>query len=207
MVDPRRFLTEDEGDRIAKAVAEAERTTSGEIRVLVVGQSMRWAWALPLLGGLAAAGAALWVTITSAWGYASLRELATAGTVVGAGAMLVLGSIVWFSPLRHAAVRRRAEREFVRLGIAQTRDHTGVLLMLSLRERMVQVLADRAINEKVPPGTWEPLAAGIADAIRQKRTADGLCEAVQKVGEYLAAHFPRRSDDANELPDRPEVAS
>ncbi len=158
------------------------------------------------MGGIAAAAAGAWVVLQTTWGHPSLRESTGAATIAGVGAMAVLSSLLWFSPIRRRAVRRRAEREFVRLGIAQTRERTGVLVMLSLRERRVQILADRAINEKVPPGTWNDGVAEIVDAIRKKRPADGICEAVRRIGEHLAAHFPRRPDDVNELPDRPEVA-
>ena len=205
MVNPQALLTDAEGDRIAQAVRDAERQTSGEIRVLVVAQSLLWGWLFPILCAFCASVAAGWAAFDASWGYPSPRDIAVPMGLAGAGVVLVLGSAVWFTPIRKRAVRRRAEREFVRLGIASTQGRTGVLLMLSLRERMVQVLADKAIHEKLPPSAWEETVNQVVGEIRKGRTADGLCQAVRSIGERLATHFPRRADDVNELPDRPET--
>ena len=49
--------------------------------------------------------------------------------------------------------------------------------------------------------TSAAMAAMLAH-IGDGRVADGLVEAIAKVGTVLAAHFPRQADDINELPDR-----
>jgi putative membrane protein len=102
------------------------------------------------------------------------------------------------------AVRRRAEREFARHGIARTAGRTGVLLMLSAAERRAVLLADRAIHEKVAEGTWDAIVARVAGEVREKRAAAGLAAAVGEIGRVLAEHFPREKGDANELPDEVE---
>ena len=38
--------------------------------------------------------------------------------------------------------------------------------------------------------------------VREGRIADGMCEAIDKVGAVLSLHFPRAAGDVNELPDR-----
>jgi putative membrane protein len=40
------------------------------------------------------------------------------------------------------------------------------------------------------------------DHFRATRFTEGLVLGIQKAGELLAKHFPRRPDDRNELPDR-----
>ena len=44
--------------------------------------------------------------------------------------------------------------------------------------------------------------AALLAGLRAGRPADGLVDAVGKVGAVLAQHFPRADDDVNELPDR-----
>ena len=39
----------------------------------------------------------------------------------------------------------------------------------------------------------------ITDGIRQKRSADAICEAVEKIGALLKRHFPVKPDDTDEL--------
>jgi putative membrane protein len=74
-----------------------------------------------------------------------------------------------------------------------------VLIFISLFEHRVWVLADRGINRKVAPDQWDVIVALIVEGIRQKRSGDAICKAVAAVGSLLAAHFPIREDDRDEL--------
>jgi putative membrane protein len=201
MVKPEAFLVAEDRERLRTAVAEAERTTSGEIRILVVGRSASWSWLIGILSG-AAAGLGVWAILRSAsWGHPDLAEALLAGS---AGLIVMFATAVLAPPSRGAkdrAVWSRAKQEFVRLGIASTEGATGVLLMISLYEHEAIVLADKAINEKVAPDTWPHEVKVIIDGIRAGRPADGIIAAVKEIGALLAAHFPRRDDDRNELPD------
>lgn len=189
-------------ERVRAAIAAAEKGTDGEIRVLVVHRSARadWRVALPLAALLGLA-AHLFIR-HEAWGHPGLAEWLAA---IGAGIVLGVLLAVLVARLGAArAVRRRAERELVRLGIAGTAGRTGVLLMLSAAERRAVLLADRAIHEKVKEGTWDAILARLTAAIREKRAAAGLEAAVAEIGRELGAHFPRTKGGANELPDEVE---
>ena len=83
-----------------------------------------------------------------------------------------------------------------------TRDHTGILILVSLLEHRVEVLADRCINEKVPPGTWNEVVEIITAGLKSRHADDAFCKAVERCGEILATHFPRQADDRDELPNQ-----
>ena len=100
---------------------------------------------------------------------------------------------------QRAALRRRAEREFAKLGIQNTRDRTGVLIMVSIEERMVQVLAGNAINSIVPENTWPSMVQCIIEGIKTGNPAQGISMAVADIGKMLSENFPKKSDDSNEL--------
>lgn len=100
---------------------------------------------------------------------------------------------------RREALRRRAVSEFSKLGIHNTRDRTGVLLMVSLEERMVQVLAGKGINSVVPENTWPSLVHCITKALKEGNPAQGISMAVSDIGKMLSEKFPMRSDDTDEL--------
>ncbi len=197
MVNPATFLDDAGRERVRAAVQAAEATTAGEIRVLIVGRSvpvLRWPSFVLLVAGAAVAYA---VRHVQAWGHPDGIDALLAGGTGLAG--FLLGMLVPADP--HRWVRRRAEREFVDLGIGRTAGSTGVLILLSLREHEAVVLADRAIHEKAPGGTWEKEVAVIVEACRRGAPAEGLAAAVADVGAQLARHFPRKDDDVNELPD------
>ena len=52
----------------------------------------------------------------------------------------------------------------------------------------------------ISDGFWDDVLAGLRNAFREERYAEGLCIAVAQVGEKLRAHFPFRRDDRDELP-------
>ena len=95
----------------------------------------------------------------------------------------------------------RVDEEFFELGLDHTKDHTGILIMISLDERQVVVAAGRAINEFYAQETWQGIVDMIISGIKTGDPAKGICDAVMTAGEILADHFPVKPDDINEIPD------
>lgn len=101
-------------------------------------------------------------------------------------------------------------QEFYRQGLRETRERTGVLILVSLFERRVLVLGDAGIHAKVGDAHWQRTRDLILDGVARGAIADGLVAGVRACGEVLAEHFPVRPEDApgnvpaeeNELPDR-----
>jgi len=103
----------------------------------------------------------------------------------------------------HISTLNRAIEEFNKLGIAATQDGTGVLISIFVDERKVHVLADKNINEKVTEGTWDDVVKVIIESIKdpEQLNSKGIIKAVELAGKHLSKHFPRKTDDKNELPD------
>lgn len=99
-------------------------------------------------------------------------------------------------------VRRRAIALFRASAEGKTRGKTGVLIYVSLDEHRAELVADSAINEKVTPETWGDAMAALIAGVRAGAPGRGIADAVAQVGAVLALHFPRSTDDHNELPDR-----
>lgn len=207
------MFSEQEQAAIRAAVEAAERRTRGEIVPMVVPQSARYRETQHLVGLLAALFV-LAVMLGLDYGWVPWRRSAphpgwiVLGAIVGYALGHRLGSWPWclrlFTPDARMAmkVRLRAERAFFEHGLHKTREGTGVLILVSLLERRVQVLADRAIDERVPPGTWDQIVRGLIDGINSGRATDALVAAIGRCGDLLASHFPARpGDNPNELSD------
>ena len=200
------LFSEDDLRKIREAVQAAERRTRGEIVPMVVPRSARYREASHR-GGLLAALLALTVLLTAeaAWGARAITEFHPAAILLAVVAAYVIGHSVGSRPwgIRFLVtdhrlavkVRRRAELAFYEQGLHRTREATGVLIMISLLERRVQVLADRAINERVPPETWDGVVQTIVAGIRANRPTDVMCDAIARCGDLLAQHFPSRPGD------------
>ncbi len=96
-------------------------------------------------------------------------------------------------------VRQIAEKEFYKLGMNQTRDRTGILLLLLLQERAFYILADEGINSKVKQDTWDKIRDEIQSEFQNGNFTNGVILGVGKIGEVLTQSFPIKPDDTNEL--------
>ena len=61
------------------------------------------------------------------------------------------------------------------------------------------MLADRGINEKVQPGTWDEIVRMLTAGLKSGEACAAFCAAIERCGEILAAHFPWPPDDRDEL--------
>lgn len=106
--------------------------------------------------------------------------------------------------LRGASVLTRAQQEFIRRGIARTAQRNGVLIYLVPSDREFAVIGDEGVHARCGREFWEATAGVMQEHFRAGRFTEGLVAGVQRAGDLLAEHFPRRSDDRNELPDAVE---
>jgi uncharacterized membrane protein len=112
----------------------------------------------------------------------------------------------WSYIRRHAAARERAVTQFAKLGVWDTEHNNGVLIYLLLAERRIEIVADRGIDRRVPPGRWTEIADAMSADLAHGAIEDGLGRAIDAVGEMLRTHFPADgASNPNELPDAPVV--
>jgi putative membrane protein len=202
----KRIFTPDKEERVEEAIGRAEAKTSGEIVPMVVDQSDPYLH-VDFIGALivqfAAFLAALWLLpVFEPWWVLAVQVL---GLVVGFLAFRHVGFLkrLCLSPkIAEEEVFERALRAFRELALNRTAGRTGILVLVSLLEHRVQVLADSGINARVKPGTWDQVVEIVLAGIRQGDLCQGLCDAVDRCGEILAQEFPIQPDDVNELPDR-----
>jgi putative membrane protein len=202
---PDKFLTQAEQERIHQSVIAAESKTSGEIVPMVVSASARYT-EIELFGVVAG----LFLGMLSGWlwhdPWGSYRL--NLWPVIGATLGFLIARIS--AVKRRLASRRRVQdavndrcmAAFTEHGLHYTRDHTGILILVSLLEHRVEVLADRGINEKVPPGTWNEIVEILTAGLKSRHAGDAFCKAVERCGDILATHFPRQDDDRDELPNK-----
>jgi uncharacterized membrane protein len=99
------------------------------------------------------------------------------------------------------SVLDRAAWIFNRIGMHATDNRNGVLFYLAVRNKEFAIIGDGGINAKVPENFWDKTKVIIQKHFRQEKYAEGLIEGILLAGNQLKEHFPRKKDDANELPD------
>ena len=134
------FLSKIDHDKVVAAIAEAEKDTSGEIRV--------------------------WI---------SRREVSVALDA--------------------------AQKRFSKLGMHKSAERNAVLVYIAPRSRVFAVVGDKAVHEKCGDEFWEEVTAQLSGDLKKGDVTEALIHAIRKTGALLAAHFPRKPGDKNQLPD------
>jgi putative membrane protein len=217
-------LSEADHAKVSAAIAAAERRSNGEIVAVTTPISdpyhdvgLHWA-VLVMIGVLAWAaafpGCLTWWFDKLAGGWRpepSLRELLTFLMVLAVVKFTAVLLILKYMPLRlaltpaatkHRRVRRRAVAVFKAAAERRTEGRTGILIYLSMAERRAEIVADEAILKVTDDATWVEAMAALLEQVRSGHPADGMVAAIEKVGAVLAEHFPRSSEDTNEIPDK-----
>ncbi len=114
-------------------------------------------------------------------------------------------SYLWQTGSMAHITRERALALFGKLRVWDTARNNGVLIYLLLAEKRIEIVADRGLDERVAPGTWPQLVAGMGTAFKAGDYETGLTQAVAQVNALLLQHFALKSGESNpnELPDRP----
>ena len=204
MITAKNFFSQEEQQQIEAAVREVELSTSGEIVPIVVDASYDYpraeiigAGSLSLATAIflswAFGGESIWVFLPLFLiGYPVFRILIRKSPSLKR--RLIPPAEI------DAEVEEKALVSFIEYGLHKTRDNTGILILISLFERRVQVLADQGINAKVPAGTWDVLVRDVTSGIKDGTACEALCREIRACGKLLAEHFPARDDDTDELP-------
>ena len=217
-------ISQTERDAISAAISAAEASSDGEIVAVTTPLSDSYHdvalhWALvPLFAVLAWAA---WRPTALEWWYQflfggwqpdpSMGELLTLLLVFAALKFTIALLILKWMPLRlaltpaatkHRRVRRRAVTIFKAAAERRTENRAGILIYLSMGERRAEIVADEAITKVTTPETWgEAMATLLAD-VREGRPGEGICAAIEQIGQVLAEHFPKTASNPNEIPDK-----
>lgn len=224
-------LTPQDRAAIEAAVRAAEARTTGEIYCVVAEESadyhatpLAWGAGVALLAPAILLLAGVQVTapdigMFGGWTAAQVEEVGEAtaraalvGTLMLQVALFVVTLfLVAIPPVRRALtprgmkrdrVRQRAEEQFLSKNLHATRERTGVLIYVSLAERMAELIADETIHEQVAEGTWDKPMAALVEGLSRGDVATGFGRAIGLCADILAERFPARAgDNPNELPD------
>lgn len=196
------LVTKAEAERIERAIAAAERQTSGEIVAIIAPDSDGYHFA-PILWAAFAALLLPWPFIL--WTWWPIQTI----YAMQIGAFALITAILSWRPLRlrvvpaafkRAKAHRRALEQFLAQSLHTTQGRTGVMIFVSVAERYAEILADAGINSRVPEAEWKAIVARLTDLIAAGRPGDGFVEAIEAAGARLAQHFPPGSGSSDELP-------
>jgi putative membrane protein len=207
-------LTEQERTIIATRVAALEARTGTQVVTAVVGKSDSYPeapWKAFALGAATAALACvIWQMAVRGWS-ADTSETGHVLVILASGALLALLTILYppFARLFVDRIRRDVEATqfaqslFFRRGLDRTRSRVGILLLVSLFERKVVILADEGFDGRIDVHDWEALTGRISLLLRHSTTAIALRAGLEAMEAMLLERGFSGSGTVNELPDAP----
>lgn len=205
----KRSLSQNDHDRLAARIREAESRTSGEIYCVIARSSDSYFYpsAFAVAVAIVLIGLPLAWWLDSGWKPVDHTVFALAEMAALASALGVL----WFAPglrillvprrLRYRRAHDNALKQFLAHNIHLTDKRTGVLIFVSLAERYAEVVADAGINAHVDQHEWNGIVELLVREAANGNAVDGLAGAIDSAGALLAAHFPGGTGNPNELED------
>jgi len=204
-------LTADDTRQLEALVERLESRTGVQIVPAVVGRADSYDEVPWAAFGLGAAFASLVLVVSDRlrpdWVTASTAAM-HATVVLGAGAVCTL--LALFVPavarlLLHrrrtdVEVRQYAESLFLRRALFATRARTGLLVLVSLFERRIEIIADTGFDGRVTRAEWQDIVARMTPHLRSGHPFDALREALTAIEPLLASKGFRGTGGDNELP-------
>ena len=196
------FLNDNDKQRIAEAIEQAERNTRGEF-VTVIAQAADDYLYIPTLWAALIALLVPGVVELSVWPWASAHsyELQVITFVVCALLFrwIPIKRLLIPKYVKHQRAHRLAQEQFFQQNLHHTKDRTGVLLFVSITEHYVEIIADKGINDVVHAGVWDDVVADFIHQVKAGQVTTGFLQAVKACGDMLAEHFPNTEENRNEL--------
>lgn len=190
------LITSSESQAIEARVKALEAELGVEVVTLVVGKADTYpetvweAFALgAALAGLAVAVGDLlrpdWVTGTA--------TLWTAVAILGVGAIAATACVyvpafarLFLRETRASLeVSQYAKVQFLERGLTATATRTAVLVMVSLLERRVEILADRGLDGRVSAAEWDAVIARMSGLLKARRVGDAVLAGLDGIGGLL----------------------
>jgi putative membrane protein len=197
-------ISDEERLTVEAAVRDAEQATSAEF-VAVIARRAEGHHAVGLTAGLVSA---LAVTLVAIWWDPWISVMIALGLQCIAFAVVyalfeLTGLSARFAPSAKRAmkVRRLARLLFFERGLGALPTHNGVLLLVALAERQVEIVADHGIDSLVGTGEWQRIVDAFATGARTGKIAKALEAAIRDLGTVLGRHFPATPGAPNHVPD------
>jgi len=198
-------------DRAAEAavtqrVASLERSTGVEVIAAVIARADAYPeipWKAFALGVALALLAAVAAALTApGWEAAeAIVETAVAALATGGAAAL---ATVWWKPLarlfltrarRQTEALQYAQAMFLDAGLQRTPRRDGILLLVSLFEHEVVLLADLGVRDRLSPSALDTVVSAVAAALKRGSIQDALLDGLARLEEALAASGVRAQPD------------
>lgn len=198
---------------VQKRVTGLEAATGIEVVSAVIARADSYPeipWKAFALGASLAALASIGAALLDPGWDASHAILEATSAVLATGAAAAVATL-WMAPFarlflprqrREGEVLQYAQALFLETGMFRTSRHEGVLVLVSLFERQVVVVADRGVRDRLANTDLDSVIAAATRRLANGALKEGLLEGLARLEEVLIERgFQARPGRANEISD------
>lgn len=100
-------------------------------------------------------------------------------------------------------VSQRGYEAFFQHNLHLTKNHNGVLILVSFMERKIKIICDSGISSKVDQKVWDDIVYQYTYQIKKGEFIAGLAKTIDAVSNVLETYFPNGGNNfkSNELAD------
>lgn len=210
----RAFLDQRESAALEQAIAGLEAQTGVQLVTAVIGKADSYVelpWKAFALGTAFAALALVVADALSPRWTGADSALIFAVAILGAGAVSALLAVAapayarlfLRATRRDLEVRHYAQAFFLRRELFATRGRNGILLLVALFERKVEILPDVGLHARFDRTDWRTVIDAMTPLLRERRCFGALQQGVVRLEALLLAKGMSAASGGNELADRP----
>lgn len=93
----------------------------------------------------------------------------------------------------------KASRLFQKLKMHNTALRNAVLILVSPTDHKAAILGDQGINSIIKSGFWDSTLSELITYCSKDLITEGICKAVDTVGNLIKQEYPYQEGDINEL--------
>ena len=210
----RAFLDQRESAALEQTIAGLEAQTGVQLVTAVIGKADSYVelpWKAFALGTAFAALALVVADALSPRWTGADSALIFAVAILGAGAVSALLAVAapayarlfLRATRRDVEVRHYAQAFFLRRELFATRGRNGILLLVALFERKVEILPDVGLHVRFDGTDWRTVIDAMTPLLRERRCFGALQQGVARLQALLLAKGMSAASGGNELADRP----
>lgn len=94
-------------------------------------------------------------------------------------------------------VTQKGYEAFFNHNLHLTARHTGVLILISLMERKIKIIADNGIANKVNQKIWDQIVVEFAERVKTGQFVEGLKYCIEATSNVLETYFPAEKNEKN----------
>lgn len=98
-----------------------------------------------------------------------------------------------------SSITERTLELFHKLKMDNTKLQNGVLIYVSINDKVFSIYGDKGINEVVAEDFWNSTKELMSSHFKNGRFKQGIVDGILKTGEQLQKFFPYQTDDIDEL--------